>query len=296
MTSLNGSGKKSFSLASEALNRVGREGRLDLVFGLEGSKTVLKDSYAVMPMHALPPFHLDESGWAYAYTVNPTAGLVEGDHLDVEITLEPGAQVCLTAPAATKVYKSSGACAEQITRIRVREGAGLLFYPRFVIPFAESRYCQKTRIELEPSATLFFAEAFTIGRPSRKERLAFSEFQSSLEILSQGQTLAADRSILEPARTDYDATGYLESFNACLSIYILPTHSASLAQLHQEMAKLLDPMKDILSGITRLPFRGLMVRLLGKTVFELEEALIKIMAVFQERPSPSLPALKRLIL
>jgi hypothetical protein len=39
-----------------------------------------------------------------------------------------------------------------------------------------------------------------------------------------------------------------------------------------------------------------MVRLLGKTAFDLEEALLEIMAAVQEESSPSLAALRRLIL
>jgi urease accessory protein UreH len=126
--------------------------------------------------------------------------------------------------------------------------------------------------------------------------VAFSEFQSSLEILSQWQTLVADRFILDLARIDYDALGYLKSFNACLSLYVLPGLPSLEPLLLQRINKALDPTKAILTGLTRLSFRGIMTRLLGKSVFELGETLQEIMAAVLEEPSPNLTALKRLML
>src|SRR5207245_635300 len=86
--------------------------------------------------------------------LNPTGGLVGGDRLDVTIDVGPGAHACLTTPSATKVYRTTGAMAEQHVSIVVDAGAMCEWIPDHTIPFPGSRLRQTLDARLAEGATV----------------------------------------------------------------------------------------------------------------------------------------------
>lgn len=265
------------------LQRVGRDGRLKLLFCREGGKTILGDFFSTMPLSVLPPFYPDDSGCAYSYIINPTSGLVGGDRLVIEIALEEGAHAFITAPSATKVYKSSDHYSEHITDLWVKKQGRLEYFPRTVIPFAGSRYKQKTRISLEESATAFIVEGFTTGRTDRKERLAFKEYRSSLEITYGGKMIAADRFTLRPEVTDYAALGYFESLDTVMSVYLVFDDPLKERKIIEEINALFAQREQLLGGVTTLPLKGIMVRLLGRGATQLEDVVLHIHSIVRKK-------------
>src|SRR5262249_57064792 len=97
---------------------------------------------------------LDGSGVATLMLLNPTGGLVGGDVLDTRVTIGAGAHVCLTTPAATRVYRSGGATAVHRFAARVGEGARLEFVPDHLIPSPRARLRPTTDGTLAPRAGL----------------------------------------------------------------------------------------------------------------------------------------------
>ena len=85
---------------------VGRRGALSYEFERQGSRTVLTRSSCSSPWHHFPPSYLDDSGCAYTWLVNPSGGLVGGDHVSVEAQLHAGTHVLMTSPSANRVYRS----------------------------------------------------------------------------------------------------------------------------------------------------------------------------------------------
>src|ERR1700686_5056984 len=75
--------------------RVGRDGFLCLQFERRGARTVLAKSRFTLPLQALTPLTL-EDGTAYLMLLNPTGGVLGGDHLVTEIVQEAETHVCLT--------------------------------------------------------------------------------------------------------------------------------------------------------------------------------------------------------
>src|ERR1700739_1270423 len=127
--------------------RVGRDGFLRLRFARSGARTILAQSRFSLPLQALAPLAL-EDGAAYLMLLNPTGGVLGGDHLITEVVLEAGTHVCLTTPSATRIYRTSEQPAILETVIRVGEGATLEYLPDHVIPHDGSALCQSLRIEI----------------------------------------------------------------------------------------------------------------------------------------------------
>src|SRR6202162_3659141 len=86
--------------------RVGRDGFLRLRFARSGESTILAQSRFSLPLQALTPLTLAD-GASYLMLLNPTGGVLGGDHLVTEIAQETGTHVCLTTPSATRIYRTA---------------------------------------------------------------------------------------------------------------------------------------------------------------------------------------------
>ena len=136
-----------------ALRILNVSGAMDAAAALErrGRSTFLAQSRFTLPLQALTPLETDD-GTAFLMLLNPTGGVLGGDHLSTEIIQEPGAHVCLATPSATRVYRTAGRPAVLETAIKLGEGSTLEYLPDHVIPHANSALRQSLRVEMGPAA------------------------------------------------------------------------------------------------------------------------------------------------
>ena len=111
------------------------------------------------------------SGVATLMLLNPPGGLLGGDVLETRVAIGAGAHVCLTTPAATRVYRSSGAPAVHGFAARVGEGARLEYVPDHLIPAPGARLHQTTDVMVEQAARS--SSRCGRRRPARGERWGF---------------------------------------------------------------------------------------------------------------------------
>lgn len=118
-------------------------------------------------------------------------GLVGGDRLSLELTLDPSAQVLLTSVAAQKVYGSvgrsrlvpQGRWAEQQLTVRLAAEADLEWFPQELVLYADGLYAQHQRVELAPGASWLGAEVVRLGRTAAGEGLGRGRWRSCLEVV-----------------------------------------------------------------------------------------------------------------
>ncbi|MBA2486757.1 MAG: urease accessory protein UreD, partial [Nitrospira sp.] len=165
-----------------ALSEVGRVGRLDLHYQRQGRRTILAKSRCSSPWHLFPPMYLDATGCAFSTLVNPSGGLVAGDHLAIHASLECDAHVVLFTPSANRVYRSLGEEARQTVNLSVASGAVLEWFPEVTIPFAGSRFIQTIVVTLAKGATALIWDSLASGRIARGERWAFASLKNEILI------------------------------------------------------------------------------------------------------------------
>ena len=139
--------------------RIGRTGELVLDYIRQGPKTILRHSTSRSPWHFFPPMALDDTGAAYTLLVNPSGGLVGGDHLSLRVTLGPGSHVLFSTPSANRVYRSIAEPSRQDIQLPVGAGAILEWVPELAIPFLGSRFSQQLHVTLGSEATLILWDA-----------------------------------------------------------------------------------------------------------------------------------------
>ena len=184
-----------------ALSDVGRCGKLDLSFALRDGRTILSDFYCEVPFKITRTLSTAGGGVAHIMLMHCTAGLFGGDRVEMTVRVEPGARVRLTQQSATRVHPSEGRIAVQTSRIHVESGGELELLLDPIIPFAESRFQQRTSIEVEKGARLRYWEGLMAGRIGRGEVWEFDELSSETSLRSGGRLLFLDRFHLLPKRS-----------------------------------------------------------------------------------------------
>ncbi len=169
-------------------------GRLEVSL-VQGCSTVVS-CLAASPLQLLAPRPRGEAAWILA--ASHGGGLVDGDAIELELSIGPGATAYLGTQAETKVYRAAGgAGASQRLRAAVGAGGLLALLPDPVSPYAGSRFEQVQAFELAPGASLVFLDAFTAGRAARGERWAFSRYRARNEVRLGGALALADGVRLE---------------------------------------------------------------------------------------------------
>ena len=93
-------------------------GHLHLLCGLDdrGESSLRRQSFRA-PMHISKSF--TEAGTLVVNVVNPTAGILEGDFIEVEVAVETGARLLLTSPSASRSHRSVGRWSETRQALRI---------------------------------------------------------------------------------------------------------------------------------------------------------------------------------
>lgn len=243
-------------------------GSLRLRFGRSGTRTVATEIAGRLPLRAgriLEP----APGWAEVYLLNPSGGLLGGDTIDLDVTLDPGARVRLRTPEATKVYRSGGRPTRQSARFTVGPAAGLVYLPEPLIPYGGAWLEQTTRVDLDPAGWAILGEVIGPGRWSRGEVFAYEHLGLHLEVWRAGRRVVLDRLRFEPHRWTGGSRGRLGRATHFARLFCLGADVA----LADRLAGLPDdPALPI--GWSRLPNdAGLFLTALGHDAASLQAAL-----------------------
>lgn len=171
----------------------GWRAHLGLSFARQGERTVLARRAHGGPLTVQRPFHPEgPAGACHVYLLHPPGGVVGGDVLDVAVHAGPHSRVLITTPAASKLYRSAGPCAQLTQTLRVDPGAQLEWLPQPTIAFAGVHARVATRVELAPGGRFIGWEILCLGRPDSGERYA-GRLGMALELWQDGAPLWLER-------------------------------------------------------------------------------------------------------
>ncbi len=132
------------------------------------------------------PFHIGKPYWdgqvLQVRIVNPTAGVLAGDELDLNIRVAANASLLATTPAATRAFVMRGGTATCTQRFAIERGAWLEYAPEPLFPHRDSDYTQRTRIDVEDGGEVVYGDALAPGRAGRGETWVWRRLQIALEV------------------------------------------------------------------------------------------------------------------
>ena len=245
-----------------SVSRTGQRGFLRLVFEPRGRKTALTERHASAPFGAVRAGYPDDSGCAEVQITNPSGGVLGGDRLETEVSLEPGAAATILTQGATKAYQ--GPLAEQNSIFDLGNSAFLEYLPHHLIPYAGSNFRQTSEFRLAEDATLVYWEAFASGRVARGERFKYKSLSSRTRIFRRGMPQVVDGFDLSSGGEPFGGYSYAGS------LYILAP--ANLSPLAEKLHEVLAESSALASA--SVPSDGICsVRILSEKVRELHRAL-----------------------
>jgi urease accessory protein len=273
---------------------VGRRGVLSYEFEREGPRTILTRSSCTTPWHHFPPSYLDDSGCAYTWLVNPSGGLVGGDHVSVEAQLHARTHVLMTSPSANRVYRSLSEPSVQEVRLSVGPEARLEWLPEVTIPFAGSRFRQSIHVDLAPGAIVVLWDAMASGRVARQERWAFASVENEICIRTAVRGSVIERYCLVPDRLPGSA-GLVGSWDYVASLFVIGDAVGAdvWKRLDTALAAILEQRPGLVLGAVSSPAApGLAVKLVARTAPDLTVTLEAIWAAVRKElwglPVPNL--------
>jgi urease accessory protein len=252
------------------------EGRLRLEFAFRDGVTQLVDRFQQAPLQVQRVLYpnADLPGMAWVYVVSIAGGIVQGDRLQTEIVARDGAQVHLTTPAATKIYRSPAYPASHLLRIWAREGTYVEYLPGPVIPFRSARFLEEVTLVAHPTATLVFGGILSPGRVAMGESHAYDLYSSRITAEGEDGVLEfLDITHLTPATVTPTRPGLLGGFDVLGTLHLL-TGKVPTREFSDRLHALLQGQREILAGSSELPSgRGVTVRILGRHVAPVATAL-----------------------
>ena len=149
-------------------------------------------------MHLSKPH--EDAGCLVVNVVNPTAGLFDGDEVEIIARVQPGAHLVLTTPSASRIYHSrSGRSALVTQKILAGPASFVEFYPEPIIPQAGAIYDQRTLINAAEGAEVMFFEWLAPGRVASGEAFQYHQLRWQTEILASEKLIVRERYCITPS-------------------------------------------------------------------------------------------------
>jgi urease accessory protein len=249
-------------------DRVGRDGFLRLRFARRGPNTILSQSRFSLPLQTLTPLTVAD-GAAYLMMLNPTGGVLGGDHLVTEIVQEPETHVCLTTPSATRIYRTLEKPAVLETVIRVGEKATLEYFPDHVIPHEGSALRQSLRVEMAPGSRAILFDSMASGRVAHGERWKFREMDSRMEVFFSGRPIYIHRAKILPAVQRPDRAGWMEQFDYLGSVGFFSNEFSPWKEFCAALNEELNTLPNLKGAASLLARNGCMVRFLARSASDM---------------------------
>jgi urease accessory protein len=175
-------------------------GRLTLHYRRDGDRTIAHDRHEG-PLRVLQRLYPEGPGICHHVLVHPPGGIVGGDELDIDAALDAGTHALITAPGATRFYRSSGDHAAQRAVLHVANGARLEWLPLETIAYSGCLAENRVQLDLAPGAEAIGWDVLALGLPAAGEAFAAGAFTQHLELpgrwLERGRIAASDARLLD---------------------------------------------------------------------------------------------------
>lgn len=237
------------------------------------------------------PWHLSKPYWngdaLTVQVINATAGMLEGDELELRVDAGPDTRLCITSPSASRAYTMRSGSAVCRQRFAVAAGAALDVFPEPLFPHARTRYRQETVCLLEPGSSVFLAEQIAPGRAARGEIWAWDRLDILTEVHHGGRLLLAER--LEGSGPELGRLASLHGFReAWFGTAVLAAPGLETDDRWQSaLRKLHRPADGVWAGLSQLPGPAWVFKTTSATAPLLRETLRSVRQIL----SPALPLL-----
>jgi urease accessory protein len=247
----------------------GKHGVLELSFAHRGDRSVLTHLHRRAPLLVQQALYWDEHlpDLPCVYIITTSGCVLQGDRLDISISVGPGAMAHVTTQSATKIHQMDANFAAQSQRLSLAENAYLELLPGPIIPHRHSRFITHTHATVADGATLLSAEILQPGRKhhGRGEVFEYDLYSSALTATRpDGTPLFTEKLIAEPWRHPVRQAGVMGKFDVFANVALV-TPQRHADKIFEQVVPGVDTSADCVAGASRLPNdAGLAYKVLGR--------------------------------
>jgi urease accessory protein len=238
-------------------------------FARSGDRSVLAHLHRRAPLLVQQALYWDEHlpAMPCVFVITTSGCVLQGDRLDISVSVGQGALAHVTSQAALKVHQMDAGVATQSTRLTLADDAYLELLPGQVIPHRHSRFISTTSASVAASATLLVTEQVAPGRKyhGNGELFEYDLYSSALAITRpDGTALCTEKLVSEPWRNPVRRVGVMGEFDVLATVTLAAPARLAEAVLDHVDAEI-DASAGCMAGASRLPNEaGLVYKVLGK--------------------------------
>jgi urease accessory protein len=201
---------------------------------------------------------MDSHGGLSLIVLLLSGGLLDGDHVSIDVVVEPGARLALRTQAATQVHAG---CSSQTLCGQVGDRAWFSYVPHALVPHAGADHHTRTTVTMESGARVMVADVLSPGRVEHGEEFAYNQVRLDLDVCCAGRLVARERALVRPEPSLRQAR--FGDFTHTAGVYVLGEGEAP-TPAREDTLQL---------GVTELAHGGWYVRALANRAADLEAAL-----------------------
>ena len=146
----------------------------------KNGKTILDDVYVTSPFKVAPPFYKSDD-FIKVIIMSSSAGTMDGDIQDYDITLGDNTKMELTSQSFEKIHTMIEDEAQRDCTLTIGANAFLRYNMLPTIPFRGSAFKSNINIKLKDSSSkLIFMDIINCGRVAHGEKFEYKYYKSYL--------------------------------------------------------------------------------------------------------------------
>ena len=271
---------------------VGKSGKigfleLELQNDSDRQKTIITRKQTQVPLYVQKALHydLDYPSMAHVFILSPSGGILQGDRYRMDVELKNNAISHLTTQGATRIYKMESNYATHMVTLNLKDNSYLEFIPEQIIPYKNSRFYQKTNLDIDESSTVIYSETIVPGRIAMGEMFDFDVCYLKTEGKINGKTKFRDSSLLTPKTQKIQALTMFDNKTILTSVYVLT--KKDVTKINDLINDLFCHMENMSGGSSLLPNdSGISIRILGNSSEDQKITIYEILKIIRKEILP----------
>jgi len=271
---------------------VGKSGKigylqLELQSDSDKQKTIITKKRTQVPLYMQKALHydLDYPSMAHLFVLSPSGGILQGDRYRMDVQLKNNAISHITTQGATRIYRMESNYATHQVNLNLKDNSYLEFIPEQIIPYKNSRFYQKTNLDIDDSSTVVYSETIVPGRIAMGEMFDFDVFYLKTEGRINEKTQFRDSSLLTPKTQKIHSFGMFDDKTILTSVYVLTKkHTSKINDLINEI---FSNIEEVSGGSSILPNNsGVSIRILGNSSEDQKTIIYQILKIIRKEILP----------
>ena len=273
------------NVAQMDVGKSGKIGYLQLEMQNDSNKqkTVITKQRTQVPLYLQKALHynLDYPSMAHLFVLSPSGGILQGDRYRMDVELKNNAISHITTQGATRIYKMESNFATHLVTLNLKNNSYLEFIPEQLIPYKNSRFYQKTLLDIDDSSTAVYSETIVPGRIAMGEMFDFDVCYLKTDGIINEKTRFRDSSLLLPKEQKIQSLTMFDEKTILTSVYLLTRKP--IKQINIMINNMFSNMDEIIGNSSSLPNdSGLAIRILGNSSEEQKIIIYEILKIIRK--------------